>query len=319
MSKYLKLFPLILFSIFVFFLTSCDKKRVGKPRVLVFSKTAGFHHESIAPGNEALLKLGLENNFLVDTIIDASIFNEDSLKNYSAVVFLNTTGDLLNHVQEADFERYIQAGGGFVGIHAAADAEYDWGWYGRLVGGYFKSHPAVQEAKLVITDKNHPATKDLLDTWVHTDEWYNYNKLSKEIQVLMTMDDSSYKGADQEGDVHPMAWYQKFDGGRAFYTGLGHRNENFTDPLFLKHLLGGIEYAIGENYELDYTKAKTLRVPEEERFSKVVLSEGGFFEPTEMAILPNLNILVAQRRGELMLYNSRKQTAHSSRFFTRLL
>lgn len=302
MYKYLTIKSLFFTLCSLLIMVSCAKKRSGKPKVLVFSKTAEFHHESIAAGNTALIKLGQEHGFLVDTTTDANQFNEENLAQYAAVVFLNTTGDLLNHLQEADFERYIQGGGGFVGIHAAADAEYDWGWYGRLVGAYFKSHPHVQEASLNVLDKQHPSTKGLPDTWKHTDEWYDYYNISKDINLLISIDESSYEGSDQEGDVHPMAWYQDFDGGRAFYTGLGHQEENFTDSLFMKHLLGGIEYAMGENYELDYSKAKTLRVPEQERFSKTVLSEGEFFEPTEMAILPNLDILIAQRRGGVLLY-----------------
>jgi glucose/arabinose dehydrogenase/cytochrome c551/c552/type 1 glutamine amidotransferase len=292
----------VLFFACMFLLTSCEEKRSGKPLVLVFSKTAGFHHKSIAKGNEAILKLAKENDFDIDTTTNADWFNEDTLKKYSAVIFLSTTGDLLNHYQEADFERYIQAGGGFVGIHGAADAEYDWGWYGRLVGGYFKNHPKIQEAKLDIVDKKHLSTKHLPDPWMHTDEWYNFKKLSKDFNVLINLDESSYKGGSN-GKEHPIAWYQEFDGGRSFYTGLGHTDEAFADSLFLTHLLGGIKYAIGKNLVLDFSKATTLRVPEEERFSKTVLAEGEFFEPTEMAILPNLDILVAQRRGELMLYN----------------
>ncbi len=291
---------LLLISIAV--LSSCQEKRSGKPRILVFSKTAGFRHDSIEKGNAALLKLGLENNFDVDTTTNADWFTEDSLKQYSAIIFLNTTGDLLNHYQEADFERYIQAGGGFVGIHGAADAEYDWGWYGRLVGGYFVTHPEVKEGKLTILDKKHPATKSLPDTWVHTDEWYVFKKLYKSTNKLMSIDKAVYANPE-EMDETPMAWYHDFDGGRSFYTGLGHQDEDYTDSLFLKHILGGIEYAIGNNYQLDYSKAKTKRVPEEERFTKVPLAVGEFFEPTEMAILPNLDILVSQRRGELLLYS----------------
>lgn len=294
--------PLIVLLLCLVFLGSCTRKRSGEPRILVFSKTEGFHHASIADGNTAIIKLGEENGFEVDTTSNADAFTEENLNKYAAVVFLNTTGDLLNHYQEADFERYIQAGGGYVGIHAAADAEYDWGWYGRLVGGYFKSHPEVQEAKLTIVDKNHPSTKDLPENWNHTDEWYDYKNPSKDVKVLISIDKNSYNGAVEKGE-HPIAWYHDYDGGRVFYTGLGHREEDYTDPLFLKHLLGGIEYAIGKNYELNYSKVKTQRVPEEERFIKTVLSEGEFFEPTEMTILPNLDILIAQRRGELMLYS----------------
>ena len=124
---------------------------------------------------EAIQQLGKENGFDVDTTTDAAMFNEDSLKNYAAVVFLSTTGDVLNYRQEEAFERFIQAGGGYVGVHAATDTEYDWGWYGRLVGGYFNGHPKPQEAKFVIKDKDFPATKFFTDTiWKRTDELYNF-------------------------------------------------------------------------------------------------------------------------------------------------
>lgn len=282
--------------------SSCQQKRSGKPKVLVFSKTSGFHHASIAKGNEAIQKLGLENNFDVDTTSNADLFLEDSLKNYSAVIFLNTSGDVLNNYQEADFERYIQAGGGFVGIHSAADSEIDWGWYGRLVGGYFGSSPVIKKATLTITDKNHPATKSIGDTWEVTDEWYTFKKLYEPVKVLMTVDKAVFNNPNEVQET-PVAWYHEFDGGRSFYTSLGNEDAEYTDSNFLKHLLGGIEYAIGKNYVLDYKKAKTKQVPAADQFKKVTMVEGEFFEPTEMAILPNLDILVAQRRGELLLYN----------------
>ncbi len=277
--------------------------RSGKPRILVFAKTAAFRHSSIPNGKEAIMKLGQENGFLVDTTEDASYISEDSLKNYSAVVFLHTTGNMLDNYQEADFERYIQAGGGYVGIHAASDAEYDWGWYGRLVGGYFESHPEQQEAVIQVVDANDPSTKHLPKEWKRKDEWYNFKKLNPDVKVLLKIDEKSYKGG-KNGDNHPMAWYHDYDGGRAWYTELGHTEDSYKEENYLKHLLGGIQYAIGKNKELDYSKAKTLRVPEEDRFAKTQLTEGTLFEPTEMAILPNLNVLIAQRRGELMMYNN---------------
>jgi cytochrome c len=281
---------------------SCNK-RPGKARVLVFTKTAGFFHESIPTGVAAIQKLGAEHDFLVDTTSNADWFTDDSLTNYSAVIFLSTTGDLLNHYQEAAFERYIQAGGGYVGVHGAADAEYDWRWYGRLVGGYFESHPEQQDAILRKTDVSHEAVKHLPEEWKRWDEWYNFKHVNPDTRVILTIDESSYKGGTQ-GDHHPMAWFHEYDGGRAFYTALGHTNESYSDSLFLEHLLGGIRYAIGDNKILDYAKAKTANAPEEARFSKEQLVEGTFSEPTEMTILPNLDILVAQRRGELMLYKS---------------
>ncbi len=278
-----------------------------KPSVLVFTKTAGFHHASIPAGVNAILKLGKENNFSVDTTSDASKINESNLGKYATVIFLNTTGALLNNYQQADFERYMQAGGNFVGVHAAADAEYDWYWYGRLVGAYFDSHPQIQPAVLHVTDKNHPSTRALPDEWKRTDEWYNFKKISPDIKVLITIDENSYKGGIN-GANHPMAWYHNFEGGRVFYTELGHTDESYADPLYLKHLLGGIQYAIGDNQKLNYAKCTTLRVPEENRFVKTSLVKGVFFEPTEMTILPNLDVLVTQRRGEILLYkNSTKK------------
>jgi cytochrome c len=294
-------FTFLLAFVSVLIFTFC--KISVKPRVLVFTKTAGFHHSSIPAGSAAIIKLGMENNFTVDTTSDASKITEANLSKYSAVVFLQTTGYMLNNFQQADLERYMQAGGNFVGVHAAADAEYDWFWYGRLVGAYFDSHPEQQIATLKVIDKNHPSTRALPDEWKRKDEWYNFKMISKKIHVLINIDETSYKGGNN-GANHPMAWYQNFENGRSFYTELGHTDESYSDPAYLKHLLGGIQYAIGDNKKLDYSKATTLRVPEENRFAKTQLIEGTLFEPTEMAVLPNLDILVAQRRGEIMLYKN---------------
>ena len=139
--------------------------------------------------------------------------------------------------QENAFERYIQAGGGFVGIHAATDAEYQWGWYTRLVGAHFLSHPEQQEAVLNVVDKNHISTKHLPDPWKRKDEWYNFKQLNKDVNVLIKIDEKSYKGG-ANGDNHPMAWYHEYDGGRAFYTALGHVDESYQEENFLKHILG---------------------------------------------------------------------------------
>lgn len=303
--KKIVLFSCIIASVLI--IASCGGSRSGKPRVLVFAKTAAFRHSSIPDGKAAIMKLGEENGFLVDTTEDANYISEDSLKNYSAVIFLHTTGNMLNSYQEADFERYIQAGGGFVGIHAASDAEYDWGWYGRLVGGYFESHPEQQDAKLDVVDQSHISTKHLPKEWTRKDEWYNFKKLNPDVKVLIKIDEKSYKGG-KNGDNHPMAWYHDFDGGRAFYTELGHTEVSFKEENYLKHLLGGIQYAIGDNKNLDYAKAKTMRVPEEDRFTKVQLTQGTLFEPTEMTILPNFDVLIAQRRGELMRYSNKDKS-----------
>ena len=300
----MKKFSFLTILVFALVLFSCDNTRKGSPKVLVFSKTMGFEHASIPSGIAAINKLGTENGFVVDTTKNAALFTDENLKQYSTVIFLSTTGNVLDHYQEAAFERYIQAGGGFVGIHAAADAEYDWGWYNTLVGAQFLSHPSgTPEADFLITDNTFVATKHFNDSvWHRADEIYNYKNINPDVNVLMTVDETSYEGGEN-GDNHPFAWYHEFDGGRAFYTGAGHTNESFSEDLFLQHVLGGIQYAIGANKQLDYTKASSQIPPEIDRFSKITLADGEFFEPTEMTILPNSDVLIAQRRGEVVLYS----------------
>src|SRR5687767_5928907 len=178
-----------------------DSENTSGSRVLVFSKTTGFRHSSIAAGKAAIQKLGAENGFAVDTTEDASFFTEDTLKKYAAVVFLNTTGDILDYRQEAAFERFIQAGGGFAGIHSATDTEYDWIWYARLVGGNFESHPKIQKAKIQVVEKNHASTRHLPDLWERTDEWYNFKNLNPDVKVLLKIDEKSYQGG-KNGDNH---------------------------------------------------------------------------------------------------------------------
>jgi type 1 glutamine amidotransferase len=222
-----------------------DSPLKGNPKILVFSKTAGFHHGSIAVGVPAIIKLGAENKFDVDTTTDAQKFTAANLKQYAAVVFLNTTGDVLNAEQQTAFEGYIKSGKGFVGVHAATDTEYDWQWYGNLVGAYFKSHPAQQTATLNIVDAGHISTKHLPAQWSRKDEWYNYKWIGEGLHVLIKIDETSYTGGEN-GANHPMAWYHDYEGGRSFYTELGHTDESYADPLYLQHLLGGIKYAIGK-------------------------------------------------------------------------
>ena len=216
-------------------------------KILVFSKTVKFHHQSIAAGLKAIIKLGEENNFITDTTTNSLKFTSENLKQYKAVIFLSPTGDVLNDEQQKAFEQYIKGGGGFVGIHAATDCEYDWPWYGNLVGAYFSAHPKQQEAVLKVTDQKHIATKHLPKEWKRKDEWYNFKWMAKDLNVLIYIDETSYDaGKGKMGEKHPMAWFHKYDGGKAFYTALGHTDESYQDQLFLKHLLGGIKYAMSK-------------------------------------------------------------------------
>ncbi len=214
-------------------------------RVLVFSKTASFRHDSIPDGIAVVRALGAANGFAVDATEDAGRFTASELSRYQAVVFLSTTGDVLNAQQEAAFQAYIQRGGGFVGVHAAADTEYGWPWYGQLVGAWFLSHPAVQQASVRVSTAQHPSTQGLPNPWQLVDEWYDFRSDPGAVaQVLLTVDESTYQGGKM-GPTHAIAWARAFDGGRSWYTAMGHTRESFADENFRRHLLGGIRWAAG--------------------------------------------------------------------------
>jgi cytochrome c len=302
-----RMFPMywLAMVLLVVFAFSCREKK-GDTKVLVFSKTAGFRHESIATGIQAIRRLGEQKHFSVDTTENADRFNEENLKQYSAVIFLNTTGDVLNQEQQNDFERFIQAGGGFVGIHSATDTEYNWPWYGKLVGAYFKNHPNnpnVRDAEFFVTDKNHSSTDSLPERFKKTDEFYNFRDINPGITVLVKIDEGTYQGGENNND-HPMSWYHEYDGGRAFYTAMGHTNETYSEDNFLRHLWGGIQYVLGGDkpVDLNYQQVRTKRVPEENRFAKVVLDER-LDEPVELAVLPGEKILFVERKGNVKIYD----------------
>jgi type 1 glutamine amidotransferase len=222
--------------------------RFGGPayKILVFSKTGAFRHASIPDGIAAIKKLGAANNFSVDATEDATAFTDDNLKQYKSIVFLSTTGDILNDAQKQAMINYIHHGGGFVGVHSASDTEYNWPWYGQLVGAYFDQHPpGTPTAVIHLEDPNHASTSSLPLTWTHVDEWYNFRTNPRaNVHVLATVDESTFSGGTMGSD-HPVAWCHDFEGGRSWYTALGHTQECYTDPLFLMHLLGGIMYASG--------------------------------------------------------------------------
>jgi type 1 glutamine amidotransferase len=217
-----------------------------KDKVLIFSLTKGYHHASIADGITAIKLIGETDNFAVDTTTNPALFTDENLEQYKALIFLSPTGNsLFNTDQQQAFVNYIHKGGGYVGIHAATDCLYDWDWYGKLVGAYFTKHPKIQPATLNIIDHKHASTKTLPNVWQHTEEWYNFKQVSPDIHVLIKVDESTYTGGEMNGH-HPIAWYHKFEGGKVFYTALGHTKEDYTtDTLFLHHLTGGINYALG--------------------------------------------------------------------------
>nr|WP_295930408.1 ThuA domain-containing protein [uncultured Dyadobacter sp.] len=267
-------------------------------RVLVFSKTAGFRHSSIPAGKTALIKLGKETGFAVDTTENATVFTNKNLQKYSAVIFLNTTGNVLDDKQQDAFERYIQAGGGYLGIHAATDTEYDWPWYNKLAGAQFLSHPGnpnVQEGEAYVVNDKHPSMDGFPKKWKIKDEFYDFKNFNPKVNVLVKIDEKTYKDGKM-GDNHPMSWYHEFDGGRAFYTNFGHEDATFVNPVFVKHLTGGLNWAMAT--KLDYSKSR----PEENRFSKKVLATK-LDEPTELVVLDDQRVLFTERKGKVKLYN----------------
>ncbi len=237
-------------------LTYAEERRPGRDyrdgSILVFAKTAGWRHDSIPDAKLALLKLGEKAEINVDITENASVFRPEILASYDAVVFLSTSGELFNDEQRKAFQGYIQNGGGFVGIHAATDSEYDWPWYTKLVGAQFASHPENQYAEKEVITYDHPSTSILKghiegNRWRRYDEWYNFQAMNEEVTVLLNLDEKTYEGGTH-GESHPIAWYHEYDGGRAFYTAGGHTRESYSEPLFLKHILGGILYAMGRNW-----------------------------------------------------------------------
>lgn len=216
--------------------------------VLVFSRTTGFRHGSIAAGVAAVRSIAGTRNWSVDHTEDATKFTSANLRGYNVVVWLNTTGDVLDAAQQTAFERWYRAGGGYVGVHSASDTEYSWPWYGRLIGAYFRRHPQIQQGRLAVENPQHAAQPQaaLPNPWTRTDEWYDFrvNPRTVRVTVLLTIDEQSYSGGTMGSD-HPIAWAQTFEGGRMFYTAMGHTNGSYSEPAFVAHLAAGIAWAAG--------------------------------------------------------------------------
>lgn len=221
-------------------------------KVLVFTKTDGFHHESILEGVKAMRGLAERHHFAMDWHEDSSVFNDERLQQYQAIIFLNTTGNILNDDQKRAMERFIRAGKGFVGIHSASDTEYDWDWYTKMVGRTFVIHPVIQTAEMEVLDRKFPGLERMPDRFLWTDEWYEFGpERIKGLNYILAVDETTFDPKADWGRVsgtgmgkfHPIAWYHHYDGGRAFYTGLGHMPSTFSDKIFLEHIYGGIYWA----------------------------------------------------------------------------
>ncbi|QBR93280.1 ThuA domain-containing protein [Nocardioides euryhalodurans] len=235
-------------------------------KVLVVGKTLGFRHSHIDDTTNAVIALGQEHGFTVDvwdsrqpalTLPSTPFTSADSLGQYATIIFASNvdgTNDqnparprTLDDAELAAFQGYIRNGGGFVGMHAATDAMHAVPWYGQLTGGgaRFRNHPAQQTATMRVESPTHPSTEMLPKEWIRFDEWYNFTANPRDdVHVLLTLDESTYNGGSMGAD-HPIAWCHNFEGGRSWYEGAGHVDAAYSDPTFLAHLLGGIEWTAG--------------------------------------------------------------------------
>jgi type 1 glutamine amidotransferase len=243
-------------------------------RVLVFTKTAAYRHDSIPAAVRALRELGAANGIGVEATEDASAFADASLRGVDVVAFVLTTGDVLDAQQQAALERFVRAGGGFVGVHSASDTEYDWPWYGGLVGAYFREHPAIQPAVVEVVARE-ASTARLPRRWQRTDEWYAFRaRPAADVRILARLDESTYEpGGSAMGGDHPIAWAHAYGGGRAWYTAGGHTAGSYAEPLFRQHLLGGILSAAG--YGTPRVASATVRL--QGRRAAVTIRAAGCF------------------------------------------
>ncbi|MGW1531484.1 ThuA domain-containing protein [Streptomyces aureus] len=216
-------------------------------RVLVYTRTTGYRHDSIPAAVGAVRALGRAHGFATDATEDPAVL-EAPLDPYAAVVFLSTSGEVLTPAGRGRLAAHVEGGGGFVGVHAAACTEYDWPHYGDLLGARFDRHPDVQPGRVLVEDHGHPATRHLPPVWAFTDEWYDFRTNPREaehVRVLASADETSYEGGGMGAD-HPLVWCREQGTGRVFYTALGHSAEAYEDPDFRRHLLGGILWAARE-------------------------------------------------------------------------
>ena len=233
----------------------CSHVPAAEPRVLVYQRNGkGFVHDNLAASAAALQELGKENGFAVEVSTNPAVFTDENLKNYQALIFANSNNEAFEtEPQRAAFQRYTRGGGGFIGIHSSTGSERHWPYFQQVQGAKFLRHSPLQKFNIDVLDRKHPATAHLPDTWAWADECYFFTNLNTDIRVLLSVDTRTLKDpklatapGQKSNDVFPLAWCHEFDGGRQFYTSLGHKIDHYSDPVFRKHLLGGIRWVLRE-------------------------------------------------------------------------
>lgn len=230
----------------------------AEPKVLVYTRNfvtngKGYIHDNIAKSVEAIRKMGAENKFQVDVSDDPKVFTKANLKQYKALVFSNSNNEAFeNDEQREALKAYIHGGGGFVGIHSATGSERKWSWYWQMIGGTFQRHPKMQPFTVKVVDPKHPAAAKLPASFEWTDECYYHKEMNRSVKLVMVTDPTRIDDPKMASDAPtlfdgqiPLAWYHVFEGGRVFYTALGHKKEDYANPLLYDQILGGIQWAMG--------------------------------------------------------------------------
>ncbi|MDB4583580.1 ThuA domain-containing protein [Draconibacterium sp.] len=245
----------VLLLILSFLMISTTSNAQNKPEfeepinILVFSKTSGFRHASISSGLKMLYDNSRKQNWIITATEDASLLRDEFLARFDVAVFLNPTGDAICDMGQEAFEKFMKKGKGFVGIHAASDCEYEWPYYGNLVGAYFLTHPPAQKATVIFENYDHPAMKPFegMKTYTTVDEWYSFKKNPRpNVNVLARLDENTIKKSNNDTwkmDDHPLIWWNDKDGIRSFYTVFGHTHEAFQDELVIEHIKNAINWS----------------------------------------------------------------------------
>ncbi|MFF9149016.1 ThuA domain-containing protein [Streptomyces sp. NPDC014861] len=216
------------------------------PDVLVYTRTAGYRHASIPDAADALAGLAARRGLAAEATEDPAAFTAAGLAGRALVVLASTTGTVLTPEGRTALEAYLRGGGALLAVHAAANAEPDWPFYGDLLGTRFAGHPPFQPGAVLVEDARHPAAAPLPPRWEWTDEWYEYTSHPRtpDAHVLLCADETAYEGGTL-GDDHPIAWCRTVDRGRFLFTALGHAPEAYRDPYFLAHLDGALAWLLG--------------------------------------------------------------------------
>ncbi len=246
-----KILLLLVLCYSIFTVTAKDTKQKSEQplHILLFSKTNGYRHSSISSGIKMLYDQSKKQHWIITATEDSTLIGDNFLSQFDVAVFINPTGNAIGEEEQTAFEKFMKSGKGFVGIHAAADCEYDWPFYGKLIGGYFLTHPPAQKATIVFENTDHPAMKPFkgMKTYTTVDEWYSYKENPRpNVHVLAHLDENTIKKSKNDewkmGD-HPIIWWNDDNGMRSFYTVFGHTHEAFQDEKVIEHITNAINWA----------------------------------------------------------------------------